>query len=184
MNSRHAWDSETIALRPQCRMLGWLGSSVFNAQIKCHAFVKLFTVYRASLCLHRAYLFFFLSLSIKNHILRYTVEEKKEIWWFVKVFWSVTELELQIRSSALTVVLFNIPHNFINGIYIAWKVNASSQVRILVTSQEQDKDHYCVRVKHKAKSSVPPWGLIKQITDMERHYFCLKDRSTWWVTYQ
>ena len=116
MNSRHAWDSETIALRPQCRMLGWLGSSVFNAQIKCHAFVKLFTVYRASLCLHRAYLFLFLSLSIKNHILRYTVEEKKEIWWFVKVFWSVTELELQIRSSALTVVLFNIPHNFINGI--------------------------------------------------------------------
>lgn len=103
-------------LHPQCRMLGWLRSSVFNALIKCRAFVKLFIVYRASLCLHRAYLFFFLNLSVKNHILRYMVEEKKEIWWFVKVFWSVTELELQIRSSASTAVLLNIPHNFIHGI--------------------------------------------------------------------
>lgn len=105
-----------LLLHPQCTMLGWLRSSVFNVLIKCRAFVKLVIVYRASLCLHRAHLFFFLSLSVKNHISRYMVEEKKEIWWFVKVFWSVTELELQIRSSASTVVLLNIPHNFIHGI--------------------------------------------------------------------
>lgn len=116
MNSRHAWDSETIVLYPQCRILGRLRSSVFNALIKCHSSVKLFTVYRVSLCLHRAHSFSFLSLSVKNHVLRYTVEEKREIWWYAKVFRSVTELELQIRSSVSTTVLFNIPHNFINGI--------------------------------------------------------------------
>lgn len=94
-----------------------LRSSVFNALIiKCRAFVKLFIVYRASLCLHRAYLFFlFESECQKSHFEIYGWG-KKEIWWFVKVFWSVTELELQIRSSASTAVLLNIPHNFIHGI--------------------------------------------------------------------